>query len=141
LQWLSTARSDNSKLERWAMRLQEIDFTVEYLPGEQNAVADHLSRHFPHVHATSVPAVAGHFAYATAVKVCDVVAAGGDVLTDCDNKSLKRRIHRKAANLRVHPTLSGWYISRVQLRSGERCGSLFRPCLIAGLLLQSITIA
>jgi hypothetical protein len=53
LQWLSTARFDNSKLERWAMRLQEFDFTVEYLPGEQNVVVDHVSRHFPHVHATS----------------------------------------------------------------------------------------
>jgi hypothetical protein len=32
------------------------------------------------VHATSAAAVAGHLAYATAAKVCDVVAAGGDVL-------------------------------------------------------------
>jgi hypothetical protein len=34
--WLATARFENSKLERWALRLQEFDFEVEYLPGEQN---------------------------------------------------------------------------------------------------------
>jgi hypothetical protein len=84
LQCLSTARFDNSKLERWATRLQEFNFTVEYLPGEQNVVAGHLSRHFPHVHATSVAAVAGHLAHATFAKVCDVVAAGGDVLNPGD---------------------------------------------------------
>jgi hypothetical protein len=48
LKSLSTARFENTKLERWALRLREFDFEVEHLPGEQNVVADHLSRHFPH---------------------------------------------------------------------------------------------
>lgn len=44
LEWLSTARFTNSKLERWAMQLQEFDFSVEYIKGESNVVADYLSR-------------------------------------------------------------------------------------------------
>jgi hypothetical protein len=30
LKWLATDRLENSKLERWALRLQEFDFEVEY---------------------------------------------------------------------------------------------------------------
>jgi hypothetical protein len=33
-----------SKLERWALALQEYDFEVQYIKGETNCVADHLSR-------------------------------------------------------------------------------------------------
>jgi hypothetical protein len=44
LEWLNTARFTNSKLERWAMHLQEYDFDVEYIPGDTNKVADYLSR-------------------------------------------------------------------------------------------------
>ena len=32
------------KLYRWAVRLQEFDFTAEYVPGYKNTVADYLSR-------------------------------------------------------------------------------------------------
>ena len=66
LKRLQSARYENSKLERWALRLQEFDFEVEYLPGQQNVVADHLSRHFPHLTPGAVTAVAGHLAFATA---------------------------------------------------------------------------
>jgi RNase H-like domain found in reverse transcriptase/Integrase zinc binding domain/PHD-finger/Integrase core domain len=44
LEWLSTARFTNSKLERWAMQLQEYDFDVQYIQGSTNVVADYLSR-------------------------------------------------------------------------------------------------
>jgi len=44
LKWLDSARFSNAKLERWALALQEYDFTVEYIKGETNVVADHLSR-------------------------------------------------------------------------------------------------
>lgn len=44
LQWLNNARFTNSKLERWALRLQEHDFTVAYKKGSENLVADALSR-------------------------------------------------------------------------------------------------
>lgn len=44
LEWLNTARFTNSKLERWAMQLQEYDFDVEYIQGSTNVVADYLSR-------------------------------------------------------------------------------------------------
>lgn len=44
LKWLDSARFTNAKLERWALALQEYDFVVEYIKGETNVVADHLSR-------------------------------------------------------------------------------------------------
>lgn len=44
LVWLDSARFSNSKLERWALALQEYDNSVEYIKGETNVVADHLSR-------------------------------------------------------------------------------------------------
>ena len=44
LQWLESARFQNSKLERWALRLQEFSFTVQYTKGPDNVVADCLSR-------------------------------------------------------------------------------------------------
>ena len=50
LQWLNNARFTNSKLERWALRLQEHDFTVAYKKGSENLVADALSR-FVSAHA------------------------------------------------------------------------------------------
>ena len=42
-------------------------------------VADHLSRHFPHLTPGAVTAVAGHLAYATAGQVLDIAAAGTDM--------------------------------------------------------------
>jgi hypothetical protein len=42
--WLDSARFSNSKLEPWALALQEYDYSVEYIKGETNVVADHLSR-------------------------------------------------------------------------------------------------
>ena len=42
--WLSTARFTNAKLERWALKLQEYNFTVLYKKGSENVVADFLSR-------------------------------------------------------------------------------------------------
>ena len=44
LEWLAQARHKNAKLERWALRLQEFDFTVHYKKGSENVVADCLSR-------------------------------------------------------------------------------------------------
>ena len=46
LEWLDTARFGNPKLERWALRLQEHSFSVEYIKGIDNVVADCLSRTF-----------------------------------------------------------------------------------------------
>jgi len=44
LEWLQSTRFDNNKVERWALRLQEFAFDVVYKPGEENVVADCLSR-------------------------------------------------------------------------------------------------
>eukprot|EP00884_Botryococcus_braunii_P010957 jgi/Botrbrau1/19863/Bobra.0510s0001.1 len=44
LQWLNSKRHENSKLERWALGLQEFDYEIRYKRGEENLVADCLSR-------------------------------------------------------------------------------------------------
>jgi hypothetical protein len=79
LKWLATARFENSNLDRRALRLQEFDFEVEYLPGEQNVGADHLLRHFPQMRAGTSTSMAGHLAYAMAGRAFDIAALGGDV--------------------------------------------------------------
>ena len=79
LQWLQSARMENSKLERWALRLQEFDYTVEHIKGEHNTIADHLSRHFPHFHAHALHVASGHLAYALSRRAVDVHEDGGDV--------------------------------------------------------------
>lgn len=44
LAWLKEARMTNSKCERWALKLQEFDFSIAHIPGKDNVVADCLSR-------------------------------------------------------------------------------------------------
>ena len=43
LVWLMKAKH-NGRLERWSLRLQEYNFTIEHRPGKSNVVADALSR-------------------------------------------------------------------------------------------------
>lgn len=43
LKWLQTA-SRASKLTRWALALQDLDFTIERMPGKDNVMPDALSR-------------------------------------------------------------------------------------------------
>lgn len=44
LQWLPTKRFENTRLMRWAMKLQEFSYTVIHRAGKANANADTLSR-------------------------------------------------------------------------------------------------
>ncbi|KYO48307.1 transmembrane protein 64 isoform B [Alligator mississippiensis] len=42
--WLSTARTDNARITRWALALQPYKFQIVFRPGKSNTVADFLSR-------------------------------------------------------------------------------------------------
>lgn len=44
LQWLHTMKDTRAKLTRWALLLQEFDFTIEHCQGRDNELADLLSR-------------------------------------------------------------------------------------------------
>lgn len=44
LVWLSSLKEPNAKLQRWRIRLNEYDFSIEYVKGKENVVADFLSR-------------------------------------------------------------------------------------------------
>ncbi|KAL2104375.1 hypothetical protein ACEWY4_001243 [Coilia grayii] len=45
LQWLDRMKDSNARITRWFLALQPYRFTVQYRAGQQNAVADFLSRH------------------------------------------------------------------------------------------------
>lgn len=44
LVWLNNIKEPNMKLQRWKLQLNEYDFTINYLQGKENYVADGLSR-------------------------------------------------------------------------------------------------
>ena len=53
LVWLQSKKDCRGKLGRWALRLEEFDFSIRHVAGKDNADADLLSRAF----ASSVPGV------------------------------------------------------------------------------------
>lgn len=55
LTWLARFKDTKTKLLRWALLLQEFDFAIEHCPGEQNQLADVLSRDPEEVTAADDP--------------------------------------------------------------------------------------
>ena len=47
LLWMMKARSNNAKVNRWSLTLQELNFNVKYRKGKENQLADELSRCYP----------------------------------------------------------------------------------------------
>ena len=45
LQWLRQNKNKNSRLMRWALELQQYDFSICYIRGSENLLADLLSRY------------------------------------------------------------------------------------------------
>ena len=45
LQWLHNNKDQSSRRLRWSLRLQEYDFSVKYIKGKDNKLADSLSRY------------------------------------------------------------------------------------------------
>ena len=96
LQWLNTAKFTSTKLARWALQLQEFDFTVAHCRGELNVVSDYLTRGAVPKSTSHVAAVSAftdavfdnpaqyHKAYACAV--CNRVD-GADNMVICDSCS------------------------------------------------------
>jgi hypothetical protein len=50
LKWLHSLKDPLGRLGRWALRLQNFDFTIEHRPGKDNVVPDCLSRAIREVH-------------------------------------------------------------------------------------------
>lgn len=46
---MNNTKNKNFRLFLWPMKLQDYDFTIEYIPGENND-ADGLSRYVNHIH-------------------------------------------------------------------------------------------
>ena len=44
LKWLLMLKSPTGRLARWGLQLQQFNFSLDYLPGKSNAIADMLSR-------------------------------------------------------------------------------------------------
>jgi len=44
LEYLQTSHSKNNKLMRWSLALQPYRYTLRYIKGAENVVADYLSR-------------------------------------------------------------------------------------------------
>jgi hypothetical protein len=129
LQWLDTKRHQNSKLERWALKLQEFDFTIKYKKGEENLVADCLSRciHISHIHACAVSPVWPE--YVKEQKQLDLIPCvicgspeGDDNIVICDG--CKRCFHLRCLLPPRSTVPSGvWFCPACDPYFGERGGS------------------
>ena len=57
LQWLFKLKNPSGRLARWALELQQYDFTVEYKRGALNTVPDSLSRMYQDEEEVKITAV------------------------------------------------------------------------------------
>ena len=46
LKFINSSKSQNARICRWSLLLQEFDFRIDYIKGAENQIADFLSRNF-----------------------------------------------------------------------------------------------
>lgn len=62
LSWLKRLQNPAGRLARWALTLQQYDYTIVYRPGATNQIADALSRALlPEDHVQEVPGLVAVF--------------------------------------------------------------------------------
>lgn len=107
LTFLYTTPHLNARMIRWCMALQQFDFCVSHVRGEDNIVADFLSRNPESKFESSVP-------NSLSIDVLDIVKNNNDkILLDVNNIELTKELCDSLKNL------SELQIEKVQDNSGN----------------------
>ena len=89
LQWLLKSKAHAGRLARWALRLQEYEYTIHHRPGKLQIVADALSR-LPVEHTSSPPSPIEDITDLAGPVFCTVPATNEDVKM-CSKQNCKQQ--------------------------------------------------
>lgn len=134
LEFLMTAKLRNKRLTRWALALQEFDFTIEHVPGKTNVIADALSRSPIGIEREeSHPLEEEHFSLFYMKQVAfenSVTASLKEIAREQDRDPALYAIKQKWRD-RQHPNIRQFYMLRQGIlfyNGGNRDGS-WRLCI------------